>query len=207
MVDRSREGALLALAGAVIVALVVALVMVSRRSARDDDHLQRVSERLEALESKVGQPAQDSGAATAARRNDSAFAPQVPYPGLGHVVVEPMDPAHEMQLQQQTRVRLDEQFAAQLPAPRTDAAPQLVVAAFNSDSVLEALDAPRSRNVTCRANGCLIQATFAAGDDVGDWMTRVMLEVGTALPDYRTVNVPQPDGGYEIRIYATRPAG
>ena len=208
MADRSRNASLLALAGVVIVVLVVALVIVSRQRARDVDHLQQVSERLEALESKVdaGAPANAASAASA-RRRDPALAPPVPYPGLGQVVVEPMDPARELQRQQDLRVELDAQFAAQPAAVRTDAATQVVVAAFNSDNVLDALDAPRSRNVTCRAKGCLIQATFAAGADVGDWMTRVMLEVGTALPEYRTVNVPQPDGGYEIRIYATRPPG
>jgi hypothetical protein len=207
MVDRSREGALLALAGVIIVALVVALVIVSRQRAREADALQRVGERLATLESRLEQGAPADGAATVERRIAPAFAPPLPYPGLGHGVIEPMDPARELQRQQEQRVELDAQFAAQPPAPRTDAAPQLVVAAFNSDTVLAALAAPRSRNVVCRANGCLIQATFAAGDDVGDWMTRVMLEVGTALPDYRTVNVPQPDGGFELRIYATRPAG
>lgn len=99
---------------------------------------------------------------------------------------------------------LEAKFAAQAPSRPNDATPQQVIATFSSDALLDAVDVPSHQNVTCRSEMCVIEAAFPPGADSSDWATRLMLELGGVLPSYSTVNVPTPDGGFSLRVYAAR---
>lgn len=102
------------------------------------------------------------------------------------------------------RRELDARFAGQAPSRANDATPQQVIATFNSDALLGAMDVPSHQDVICRSEMCLIEASFPPGADGSDWATRLMLELGGVLPSYSTVNVPTPDGGFSLRVYAIR---
>ena len=99
---------------------------------------------------------------------------------------------------------LEAKFAAQAPSRPNDSTPQQVIATFSSDALLDAVDVPSHQNVTCRLEMCVIEAGFPPGADSSDWATRLMLELGGVLPSYSTVNVPTPDGGFSLRVYAAR---
>ena len=188
------------LAGVALLALLAVAVHASRQHDSDSAALRQLADRVATLEA--------ARAAPSPRPSTPSTRPYPPVrlaraaPALAPV---PRDPALELAEQAQRGRELDAQFAAQPAAPRIDPVPQQVLAAFASDGVLGAIAVPRTRNVACRAQACLIQGTFAAGDDAVDWTTRLMLEIGETLPDYRTVDVSLPDGGHEIRIYAARP--
>lgn len=190
---------------AVLGALVV--FYYSRTTAKGSDDMQKLMARLDAMDAKID--------AQAGRSPSDPWSGGVP-PGAfrgagartgGQASQPPALPTMEQMQQDQARMRreLDAQFTAQGPAPVPDSAPQQVTAAFNSDAVMAAINAPQSKDVHCRAGMCLIQARFAPGAEGSDWSSRMLLEVGAGLPDYRMVSVPQPDGGYELRIYASRP--
>ncbi|WP_460758582.1 hypothetical protein [Lysobacter fragariae] len=176
----------------------------SNSAGADREAMRRLAERVEALETRMA-----SGRA-------ELLAPAMP--GMAQVNTPPSRPSPEQDassafngsaqseaLGQARQRELQRSFAAQAPAPASDSTPQQVIAAFGSDEVLQALDVPKSQNVSCRANMCLIRATFPLGADSSDWSTRVMLELGAALPSYSTGYVRQPDGGYELQLYAARP--
>lgn len=197
---------ILILAGIAVLGALVVVFYQSRSQGIGSDDMQKLMNRLDAMDAKIqeqqqsGGPTMDPwgrGAATGGFRGAG--------PRLGSQ--PPAVPTVEQTQQDQARMRreLDALFAAQGPAPASDSVPQQVTAAFNSDGVLGAIDTPQSRAVQCRAGMCLIQGRFAPGAEGSDWATRMMLEVGAGLPDYRIVSVPQPDGGYELRIYASRP--
>lgn len=196
-----------ALALLAVIALLLVSMYQSQNAGVGRDDLQKLMARMDALDAKFERQGQASGlqldrdgvaSPLGTTRQPSSFAT---LPSGPHA---PLTAQQSQQDQARIRQELESLFATQGPAPRSDSAPQQVTAALNSDGVIAALDLPKSQNVKCRADMCLIQGRFALGADASDWATRVMLELGATLPSYRTVNVPQPDGGYELRVYATR---
>jgi hypothetical protein len=166
--------------------------------------------RMDAIEARLGR----EGQATAGQPGriggqpwpGAAGAPKA-LPGVAPTTAPPpaLTPALARQGQDKLLRTLDASFVADGPAPASDPVPQQVIAAFNSDNILGAIDVPESKDIHCRARMCLIKARFPRGADESDWATRVMLELGSALPGYSMVSIPQPSGGLEVRIYAGRP--
>jgi hypothetical protein len=155
--------------------------------------LAELQARLNRLEAREG-----AGASRSAR---AAPLPEAaaPMPTPAQHLAEMQAAEHRMQ------AALDATFAGSTRAAPDDRAAQQVDAAFAAGEVLHASALPRSKEVECRATLCLIRAQFDAGQDSADWVDRLLLEMGAALPGATVVPLPQPDGSVEVRIYASRP--
>jgi len=204
--ERVQGRLALAVAATAILLSLASLALQWRATRAPAVDVQPLLARLDAIDARLatqpaGYPAQDFGASAPVqmRMGMPAGAQAEPMQGGAAASAEA-----GMRQRRQEQQWLEAEFAAQPAAPRNDAMPQQVMGAFASDATLGALDVPRAPDVQCRADACRIEAHFAAGEDSADWTTRLMLELGTALPSYRTVNVPQPDGGYALRVYAAR---
>lgn len=174
----------------------------TRGCADDNEAMRELAARIEAMEAVAAAPGYDTrflsrSVPTIAAGSVRAGAPQ---PGA----MGPVGSQLAEKLEEDRRRELRKVFAAQGVAPAADGVPQQVIAAFGSDGVVQAVDIPQSQDVKCKADMCLIRATFKPGTDSSDWATRVMLELGEELPSYSTGYARQPDGGYEINLYAAR---
>jgi hypothetical protein len=169
-------------------------------SAQGDD-MAALRARIEALEGQGGARGDASGPAY---RPGSA-------PSRAGAKVEPLPPSPEQAAQERRiaeekrRAALERAFAGLTAAPAKDPAPKALADAFGNPLVLESAGLPLDESVDCRSTMCLVSARFAPGADSADWTNRVLIEVAAQLPLASVINVPTPDGGLEVRIYAVRP--
>lgn len=195
--------ALLAIVGAYC---VLAYLLPGRGSGDEDlrkmlTRLDALEARLEAQQKMIGEGDGRQHAGTVSTGTGQGLSFEAP----GSLPAEVLNPERAQRAQEKIRSSAEAHFRSQSPAPVSDQVPQQITAAFNSDNVLGAIDIPESKHIHCRARTCLIRARFPPGADDADWATRMMLELGPTLPGYRAFSVPQPDGGLELRIYASRP--
>lgn len=195
--------------GWAIAIVALAVLVFNWRAGADGKDLQEVLSRLDRLESSVSTlqtTTPKSGAVMGAGQAHQAASFQ-PRPSFGQQAQSGPEMPDDPQVQKIDRDRreaLAAAFKAQASAPASDVVPQNVVGAFNSENVIGAPFVPESRNVKCRAQTCLISARFPPGADDSDWLARLMIELGDSLPQYTTTTVRTPDGGLELRIYASR---
>jgi hypothetical protein len=163
-------------------------------SRADDVRMQELSERIEQLEARGARTPTGAVASTA-----RLPAGEVALPTPGQVQAQ-REAEHE-----RFSAALATSFAGLSPARGGDPAPAQVDAAFADPSVLGAEGLPESEDVDCRIAMCRVSARFAPGVDSADWVNRVLLAMGAALPNASVITNLQADGSAEVLIYASRP--
>jgi len=76
-----------------------------------------------------------------------------------------------------------------------------VAEAVDSPMVLESPSQPDQVEGLCKSSMCRIEATFPAGGDPTDWMTRMLLVTGATFQNATSQVVPGGDGKAKILIY------
>ena len=76
-----------------------------------------------------------------------------------------------------------------------------VAKAVDSPMVLESPSQPDQVEGLCKSSMCRIEATFPAGGDPTDWMTRMLLVTGATFQNATSQVVPGGDGKAKILIY------
>jgi hypothetical protein len=194
----------IAVALALVVGLAGGYLLRGRGADAPANDLDALNARIAALEARDG----DASAPGATRTPSTAPGPRGGANGPRFSEPPPTPEALDQQRREgeaRRRGALERGFAGLTAAPAKDPAPPALEKAFENPLVLEAAGLPVDETITCRSTMCLVSARFAPGQDSADWTNRVLMEVAAELPLASVVNVPTPDGGFEVRIYAARP--
>lgn len=91
------------------------------------------------------------------------------------------------------------------PYDRAGTAVEARIEAFAAEpALIQSKLVPNALQTSCRATRCRIAASFRRAGDAQDWATMLTTLSASQLSYARIVEIPQPDGSAEVRIYGAR---
>lgn len=107
---------------------------------------------------------------------------------------------------QEASARLEARWAADREDPVTATRiEQRILAAADSEALLEVRSQPLRYEASCRSDLCRLEADFGPGVDANEWPTRMLLVMGNTFESASTVILPSAKGGYQAVVYAFKP--
>lgn len=195
------------IAALAIVAMAVTMY-VSRgetKKSSDDDALQRVVARLDAIEAGQrgphgGIPGSGPGAGMSGMGSSSAE-------GLAGSLREMKTPEQIAADREKQQRELEAQFARDVAdpigGPKTKDTLQRTIGGETMAGT--GLKPDGDVDIACKKNSCRVVASFAKMGDAQDWsLFYITAAGGNVLSQTQMVFVPKPDGSTEVRIYANR---
>jgi hypothetical protein len=120
---------------------------------------------------------------------------------------EPMPPSQDQVIAQtqDTKARLDAEFAADAQDARASELDALIADVGKSDFVQEARFKPTAFQSTCKRRMSRMEAEFDAIGSANEWINRMLIQIsGDAIGQVRSTTLPGPDGKVLVTVYAYR---
>lgn len=191
---------------AVAVAALAANLLWDRQPAGGDAAIDRLNERIAALESGGAAPGARARLPGAPRAGGARA--DVAQGGLG-AMEQPKSPEEAAAERDRQLRQLEAQFASDaadpVGGPRTE---DTLVDTISSDAMAGTGLKPDDVDIACKKNSCRIVGTFERMGDAQDWsLFYITAAGGDVLSQTQMVFVPTADGRTEVRIYSNRAGG
>lgn len=187
-----------AIAGTAVLALAVVLVRTGGGGG-SDAQVQRLEERLDALQRDAATPDGPGGTPRQATSAAPARVANNPYARLR--AMTPQQRAAEIARAQRA---LQVEFEADARDPGSRGAVTHLEDTVTGKDMASTGLVPQDLAVDCRRVLCRVSARFDRPGDAEDWATMYLSAAGGEIERAQTVQVRQPDGSTQVIIYGTR---
>lgn len=192
---------------AIAVVALVANVLWTRsdRASADEAALQRLEQRLEALEGPAG------GTPVPAPRMPMGgpMGTPMPAPGAGSeasALGDAQTPEQAAAQRERELRELEARFEADTPDPVGGArVERTLVETISGEAMASTGLRPQNVDIACKQASCRVVGSFDRMGDAQDWGLFYITAAGSdVIAQARMVLVPRPDGTFEVRIYSDR---